>query len=161
MQGTKSSASQSSSESCADAGRQAAQRGPLALRLPGAEHIVRLFRWEKRLIARFALTALGRSAASLGVILLIKEFLAGAIGSGEGVAAALSSSVGATGALWLTATGLLSCYIAGALCAYDNQVTQQRTIHRRERQAECIEPYRHVADRGGCVDRQSACFHCR
>lgn len=100
----------------------------LRLRLPGAQHVVRLFRWEKRLIARFAATALGRSAASLAVILLIKEFLAGAVGTQEGLAASLGASLGSMGALWLTAGALFACYVTSALCAYDNQVTQQRIV---------------------------------
>lgn len=88
-----------------------------------------LFRWEKRLLARFVVSSLGRSACLFGVILLIKEFLSGTLGGGDATAtAALAASLGTTGALWVVAGLLFGAYVGGSLFAYDNQVTQQRIV---------------------------------
>jgi subfamily B ATP-binding cassette protein MsbA len=63
------------------------------------------------------------------VILLIKDFLSGAIGGGgEGVAGWLTGAVGAEPSLWIVAALLVTAYVGGSMLNYDNQVTQQRIV---------------------------------
>ena len=55
-----------------------------------ARHIRDLVRSHPGLVTRFAATSLGRTALAMASILLIREFLGGAVGSGGGLAAALA-----------------------------------------------------------------------
>jgi len=52
----------------------------------------RLLRDEPRLVARFAIGSLGRSALTAGTILLIRDFLGGALATRSAHATALSTS---------------------------------------------------------------------
>src|SRR5439155_25255896 len=81
-------------------------------------------RFERRLLARFGLTALG--APSMIVILLIRDFLAGVLVERGGLAGVVSAMLGMEGALWAVATLLVAAYVGGSLLSYDNQVAQQR-----------------------------------
>ncbi len=80
------------------------------------------------LVARFMVTAAGRAAASMAVILLIREFLSGVLGEGGGLAAWAAAKFGTAPALWMVAGLMVGSYLCGSLLNYDNQVSQQRII---------------------------------
>ncbi|WP_179137214.1 ABC transporter transmembrane domain-containing protein [Candidatus Entotheonella palauensis] len=98
------------------------------MNLLGARQIVKRLCCDKRLLVRFTLTSCGRSAASLAVILLIREFLGGVLADENRTSAVVADAVGVTGMLWATAGLLLGVYVLGSLCTYDNHVTQMRMI---------------------------------
>ena len=91
---------------------------------------MRLLRANPGLVFRFALASLGRAALTAATILLIREFLAGALadGGGSGLAARIAEAMGPKAVLWVTATSLLLAHIGAALLAYDAQVTQMRIV---------------------------------
>jgi ABC-type multidrug transport system fused ATPase/permease subunit len=93
-----------------------------------ASYIFSLIRTQRGLVLRFTLTAIGRTALSMAAILMIREFLAGALGEGEGLASVLTQSLGSTGALWVVAGLFVSTYVGSSLLNYDNQVVQQRIV---------------------------------
>lgn len=87
-----------------------------------------LFRGHLKLLAVFALSAAGRSAASVAVLLLIQQFLSGAFEHGAGRGALLSgiaARIGEHRLLWAVALLLLVVQITGSLCNYVNYVAQQ------------------------------------
>jgi ATP-binding cassette, subfamily B, bacterial MsbA len=100
------------------------------MKIAGWEHIVPLFRWQKRLIARFVVTALGRSVASLSVLLLIQRFLSGAIDPNAGdrgrFITAVATSFGEPFVLWAMGALLLGVQVIGSALNYVNVITQQR-----------------------------------
>jgi ATP-binding cassette, subfamily B, bacterial MsbA len=97
-------------------------------RIPARNQLVALFRTERRLMAAFVLSSTGRSAFTLAGILLIREFLAGLLGGGGGLAGALAVAFGTTGALWCVALLLIGTYIGASGLNYYNAVTQQRIV---------------------------------
>ena len=96
--------------------------------LPGRQHIVDLFRHQKRALARFAFTSIGRSALTTASILLMKEFLGGIIGQEGGLAGAVAGAIGPQGALTVLAVLLVGTYVGASVMAYDNEVMQQRLV---------------------------------
>ncbi len=96
--------------------------------LPGRQHIVALFRHEKRALARFAVTSIGRSVLTTASILLMKEFLGGIIGQEGGLAGSVATALGPQAALTLLAVLLVGTYVGASVMAYDNEVTQQRLV---------------------------------
>lgn len=96
--------------------------------IPGLHHVLTLVAVRRSLVVRFVATSLGRSALSLATILLVKEFLAGVLGEGGGISAGLRQALGTEGALYAVAAALFVAYVGASLCAYDNQVTQQRVV---------------------------------
>lgn len=96
--------------------------------LPGLKHFVELFRWEKRLVARFFVTAFGRAAAQMAVVYLIQEFLSNVLGAGQGRVAVFIAAYLGQITLWAVVGLMLTAYLGGALLNYDNQVVQMRII---------------------------------
>jgi len=95
----------------------------------GLRHVRLLLRWEKRLVASFVATALGRSIASLGVVLLIKEFLSGSLSARtSGLAAGVATTFGNAAVLPVLAALLFLAYLGASGFNYHNQVTQQRLV---------------------------------
>ena len=94
-----------------------------ALRLP-----LQLLRAHPGLVLRFAFASLGRAALTAATILLIREFLAGALGQGGGPAARLAQAFGVDTVLWITVVLLLAAHFGATALAYDSQVTQQRLV---------------------------------
>ena len=97
-------------------------------RIPARAQIVALIRSEKRLVAEFVLSSVGRSALALASILLIREFLAGLLGEGGGLASAMADAFGPSVALWGVALLLIGSFLGTSLLNYHNTVTQQRLI---------------------------------
>lgn len=91
-------------------------------------HILTLFRPKKRWLVRFVATSIGRTALTMASVLLIREFLAGILGEGDGLAASFADSFGAATAVWVVAALLVSSHIGASLMKYDNQVLQQRMV---------------------------------
>lgn len=96
--------------------------------VPGLRHFLVLFRWEKRLVARFLFTMVGRTLAVVLTIYLIQEFLAGMFDEAGGLTALVVAWLGKSATLWVTVGLLLLAYAAGGLFSYDNSVVQQRII---------------------------------
>jgi subfamily B ATP-binding cassette protein MsbA len=98
----------------------------------GLAQVAGLFRGHWKLVTVFILSAAGRSAASVAVLLLIQRFLSGALdhdhdhGAAQGANASwISSRLGAVGQVWGIAVVLLLVQVAGSLCNYINYVAQQ------------------------------------
>jgi subfamily B ATP-binding cassette protein MsbA len=94
----------------------------------GFAQVAGLFRGHWRLVTVFILSAAGRSAASVAVLLLIQRFLSGALDHGAAHTASaswISSRLGAVGQVWGIAAVLLLVQIAGSVCNYINYVAQQ------------------------------------
>lgn len=100
----------------------------MKLSLPGKEHLLALWRHDKKLLARFAVTTLGRSFASAAVILLIRGFLGGVLGETSGIVGAVAETIGQSATIWITAGILIATYAGGALMTYENQVVQQHLV---------------------------------
>jgi subfamily B ATP-binding cassette protein MsbA len=98
------------------------------MRLPAGQHILDLLRRQKLLVARFALTSLGRTGLAMASVFLIQEFLLGVLGQQKGLAGSLAKALGAGAALWLVAALLVVSYAAGSWLLYDSQVVRQRIV---------------------------------
>ncbi len=99
------------------------------MRFAGFAHITPLFRHQKALLLRFALTGLFRSASSMAVLLLIQRFLSGALDAHESRGALVSfvaSRVGERGLLWALGGILLVVQILGSLSNYASVLTLHR-----------------------------------
>jgi ABC-type multidrug transport system fused ATPase/permease subunit len=94
-----------------------------ALRLP-----LHLLRSQPGVVVRFAFASLGRAALTAATILLIREFLAGALGQSGGPATRVAQAFGAGATLWITVVLLLTAQFCATALAYDSQVTQQRMV---------------------------------
>jgi ATP-binding cassette subfamily B protein len=93
-----------------------------------ADYVTDVLGRHRRLVARFAATAVGRSAASMAVILLIRDFVAGALGEGAGACAWAAPYLGRLGTLAAVAGAVLAAYAAASVLNFLNLVTQQRLI---------------------------------
>jgi subfamily B ATP-binding cassette protein MsbA len=89
-------------------------------------------RREWRPITLFVLASIGRSMASIGVIILIRAFFATAAGRGDTTAATFSEWIGAP-ALGVVVALLLAVYTGSSLLNYAGQVTQYRVTKAVER----------------------------
>jgi subfamily B ATP-binding cassette protein MsbA len=98
------------------------------IEIPASREIVELVRGEKLLLLRFVVSSLGRTGLAMAGILLIREFLAGVLGEGDGLAATFTRSYGAHASLWLVAALLIVSHAGSSLFNYDNQVVQQRVV---------------------------------
>jgi ABC-type multidrug transport system fused ATPase/permease subunit len=76
----------------------------------------------------FVGASLCRTATTVAVILLIRDFLAGVLSEPEGLAARLTQAAGPVAALWTVAGLLLAVFLAGGFCAYGSQLAQQRLV---------------------------------
>jgi subfamily B ATP-binding cassette protein MsbA len=79
-------------------------------------------------VVRFILASLGRAALTAATILLIREFLSGALGGAGGAATRAAEVFGANAVLWATVVLLLLAHLGATALAYDSQVTQQRLV---------------------------------
>ena len=107
----------------ADVARKSVRETVNPLSFPLA--IVRRTPW---LTAAFVGSSLGRAAFVGAWVLLIREFLAGVLGRGDGFARHIADVYGATTALWAVAGALVTTQLAAAALAYAAQVTQQRLV---------------------------------
>jgi subfamily B ATP-binding cassette protein MsbA len=98
------------------------------VKIPAAPHVLAILARDRKLVARLALSSLGRSALSMATIVLMQQFLAGVLGGTEGLAAALAARYGTAAALWIAAALLLACYLAMSVTTYDTQVVEQKVI---------------------------------
>ena len=80
------------------------------------------------LLARYAVAALGRTATTVAVVLLIRDFLAGVLGEEQGRAADLAGAIGQESALWALAGLLLVTFTTSSVLAYNAQIAMQRLV---------------------------------
>jgi ABC-type multidrug transport system fused ATPase/permease subunit len=106
----------------------AGAHGDGTLRAFAARQILDFARRDKRLLARFVATAIGRAATSMAVILLIRDFLAGVLGGPTALPGFMVRVVGPEPALWAAAGLLMLAYVGSSLLSYDNQVAEQRIV---------------------------------
>lgn len=79
-----------------------------------------LLRGQWRLLARFVVSSLGRTALVIASVMLIRQFLAAVTGgAGAAVPAAPQSP-------WLIGVLLVGSYVGASLLYYDNQIVRQR-----------------------------------
>ncbi len=91
-----------------------------------------LYVGNRGLLARFGAMSLARAVFTAGSIFLIREFLSGVLGDGEGPAADLAAEMGRSTALWAVAGILLAVYLGAAMCKLDSLVVQERLVRRVE-----------------------------
>jgi subfamily B ATP-binding cassette protein MsbA len=85
-------------------------------------------RRQRALVARFVATSLGRAALTAFTILLIREFLAGVLGQGTGLAREVARTHGAGFALWTVVGLVILAHLGATALAYDTQVTEQKIV---------------------------------
>ena len=90
--------------------------------------IVDSLRTERSALLRFGLASCVGAALPMVSILLLHQFLAGVLGQGDGVSAAIAREVGTVAAIWTLAMLLLATFIASAGIGFHNEVLQQRLV---------------------------------
>jgi ABC-type multidrug transport system fused ATPase/permease subunit len=90
--------------------------------------LLELVRGRRRLLVRFAAASLGRAALTALTILLVRDFLAGVLGEGTGLAGSIAARVGGPGVIWVAAMLLLVTHLGASLLNYDASLTQQRLV---------------------------------
>lgn len=90
--------------------------------------IATLFRRQKRLVARFVMTSIGRAVTSMAVIFFIREFLSSTVQEQTGFTRLVANTFGQPAVLWTAAGCLLITYLCGALFYFDNQIVVQRIV---------------------------------
>jgi ATP-binding cassette, subfamily B, bacterial MsbA len=83
---------------------------------------------DRALLIRFVLASLARSALSMGILLLIQQFLAGVLAGQGGLAGYLAMHLGRTPALYVVAGLLLLSYLGASALTYEGQMVEQRII---------------------------------
>jgi len=91
------------------------------------QYAIDLLQTRKRLVAQFFASSIGRTLASMLVVMLIQQFLAATIGKGGSLMDALRQTVGNQAALWLLAVLLIVSYLLMTVLGYVNRVVQERT----------------------------------
>ena len=84
------------------------------------------------LLLGFGATSLARTASTVAVVFLIRDFLTGVLMEPQGLALRLMDAFGQMAALWVVSGLLFGTFVVGALCAYGSQVAQQRLTRRFE-----------------------------
>jgi subfamily B ATP-binding cassette protein MsbA len=100
--------------------------------LPGVPCLLKEFRSEKRLLARFLLTSIGRTVTAMAVIYFIQAFLYRVLATGSHQSSGDGHEFERTTALGVVVGLLLAAYVLGGLFSYDNKMVQQRLIKRLE-----------------------------
>ena len=85
-------------------------------------------RRQPRLVAEYAAASIGRAFCTSVSILLIRAFLAGALGGHRGWAGWIAETYGAPAALWTLVALLVVAQMAAALLTYFAEVTEQRVV---------------------------------
>ncbi len=83
-------------------------------------------------LALYAGSALVKALVAVAIILLIQQFLAGVLGTEQGLAATLKERFGQETALWSVAILLFFAYLLLNAATYTNQVTHQRIVRSLE-----------------------------
>jgi ABC-type multidrug transport system fused ATPase/permease subunit len=84
------------------------------------------------LLTGFGAASIARTASTVAVVFLIRDFLTGVLGEPEGLSLRLTEALGQTTALWVVSAFMLVVFVVGAFCAYGTQITQQRLVRRFE-----------------------------
>ncbi len=84
------------------------------------------------LLGGFMAMSLARTASTIAVVFLIRDFLTGVLLEPQGLGLRLTQALGQRAALGVVAGLLFAVFVAGALCAYGSQITQQRLVRRFE-----------------------------
>lgn len=100
-------------------------RGEGDLLLP--QYAIELLRERKRMVVQFFVSSIGRTIASMLVVMLIQQFLTATIGEGGGLVNALRRAVGNRAADWVMAALLIGSYLLMTVLGYVNRVVQEHT----------------------------------
>jgi subfamily B ATP-binding cassette protein MsbA len=76
----------------------------------------------------FTATSLARTACTIAVVFLIRDFLTGVLMTPQGISLWLTNAVGQTAALGVVAALLFAVFLASAVFAYASQISQQRLV---------------------------------
>lgn len=85
-------------------------------------------RFERAQLFKFVLASAIGAALPMLSILLMHQFLAGVLGSGQGPATWLAQTAGTGRAIWILALLLFATFLASALTSFYNTVVQQRLV---------------------------------
>jgi len=85
-------------------------------------------RVERPALVRFAVASLVGSILPMVSILILHQFLAGVLGHGGGLAAAIAETTGPRAAIWILALLLLVTFLASAASGFHTEVAQQRLV---------------------------------
>jgi ABC-type multidrug transport system fused ATPase/permease subunit len=96
--------------------------------LPAAKYLGALLHSERRLLARFAATTLGRSGLSVVSIFLIQNALSGLLGEATPATRWMIDSFGKTRSIAAAVVLLLAANVGSVWCRYDSEVVLQRLI---------------------------------
>jgi len=89
-------------------------------------YAIDILRQRKRLVVQFFASSLGRTLASMLVVMLIQQFLAATIGKGGRLVDALRPIGGTRAATLATASLLVASYLSMTTLGYINRVVQER-----------------------------------
>ena len=84
------------------------------------------------LLGAFITMSLARTACTIAVVFLIRDFLTGVLLQPQGLGLRLTEALGQRAALGAVAALLFAVFVASAICAYGGQITQQRLVRRFE-----------------------------
>jgi ABC-type multidrug transport system fused ATPase/permease subunit len=99
------------------------------MKIPAQHYVLNLIRDNGALAWRYGATSLGRAALEMCKILLIREFLAGALDlGGAPLAAGFAKLMGPQAAVVGVALLLLLTYVGASLLSWDNNVVRQRLV---------------------------------
>ena len=96
--------------------------------LAGSRFLFRAASVDRRLLIRFGLASLLRSALSMAILVLMQQFLAGVLAGQGGLAGYLAVRLGRTPALYAVATLLFACYLGSSALTYEAQMVEQRIV---------------------------------
>lgn len=93
-----------------------------------ADYVVDAFRDRKRLVALFVATSLGRTFASIAMVLMIQQFLSVVLGKGGRLAGVISHVFGSANVLWVMVGLLLIAFLAAPALECWNSIVTQRAV---------------------------------
>jgi len=96
--------------------------------LASSRFLLRAAHIDRSLLLRFVLASLARSGLSMGILVLMQQFLAGVLAGQKGLAGYLAVRLGRTPALCVVAALLFTCYLASSALTYEGQMVEQRII---------------------------------
>ncbi|MBZ5602245.1 MAG: ABC transporter ATP-binding protein/permease [Acidobacteriia bacterium] len=83
---------------------------------------------DRRLLIRFTFASLTRSALSMGILVLMQQFLAGVLAGQGGLSGYFATRMGRGPALYVVAGLLFCCYLLSSALTYEGQMVEQRII---------------------------------
>jgi ATP-binding cassette, subfamily B, bacterial MsbA len=90
--------------------------------------VLRAARIERSMLVRFCLASLARSVLSMGILILMQQFLAGVLAGQSGLAGYFAVRLGRIPALYALAGLLFCCYLGSSALTYEGEMIEQFII---------------------------------